>query len=158
MSPISRRIVAAVAAAAISLLLFFSLADAQSIEVQKHYRSFKVTPQPELELTLRTEYHLMVGVERSASLVMGGVEGEPAPRMVAVIVGFNEFEGDQLCFTVDEIQGVTPPEMIGERACFVYDREADTMAPINDPDAMVLEDCGMDHTQPQGDPPGVFRS
>lgn len=117
----------------------------QDIQVQRHYRVFALDSTSVEDITLRTEYHLLVGVERTVSLVFGGVEGEPAPRMTAAVAGFNEYEGSNLCFTIDEVDGVTPPSMIGVRACFVYDREADTMAPINDPDGLVMEDCGLDH-------------
>ena len=137
-------------------LIFASCAHGQEgsrdIEVQKHYRLFVTDSESVPGTTLRTEYHLMVGVERSASLVFGGVEGEPAPRMVAVAVGDNEYEGDMLCFVIDEVEGMAPESIIGERPCFIYDREADTMAPVNDPDGMIMGDCGDDHTY-RGPPP-----
>jgi hypothetical protein len=115
--------------------------------VQKHYRLFILTPAPELEVTIRTEYHLLVGVERSVSLVFGGVEGEPAPRQVAGIAGDNIFNEDgTLCFVVDEIIEAAPPFLMGQSTCFVYDPEADTMAPVRDPDNFIMEDCGEDHT------------
>ena len=118
----------------------------KTASVQKHYRRFDVTPMPEAGFTLRSEYHLLVGLERTASVMFGGVEGEPAPRQVAVIVGTTEFgEDGTLCFVVDEIQGATPENVMGVRACFVYDKENDTMAPVNDPDGLVMEDCGDDH-------------
>lgn len=130
-----------------SLDVAFGQEGPPDINVQKHYRMFVLTPLPEAGVTIRAEYHLMVGAERSASLFFGGVEGEPAPRHTSVVVGNNEFNEDgTLCFVVDEIEGETPESVIGERACFVYDREADTMAPINDPTGIVLEDCGRDHT------------
>lgn len=133
--------------------------EVQGVNVQKHYRLFVLDSVSVPDVTIRSEYHLMVGTERSASLFFGGVEGEPQPRVIAVVVGNNEFREDgTLCFLIDEIAESTPQEVLGVTACFTYDPEADTMAPINDPGNLVLEDCGDDHTRRPADAPGVSRT
>lgn len=144
-----------VAIALLAALFVFSPAFGQEaplpdIDVRKHYRAFRVTPVDD-SVSVRVEYHLLVGPARTASMLLGGREGDPAPSQRMVIVGLTELDPakSRLCFVVDHEHGLPPAlreKIMGQRVCFQHDPEADTMAPINDPSGLVMEDCGVDHT------------
>ncbi len=128
----TRRIVAALAAAAITLLLWFSVANAQEV---RHYRTEIHQREDEPELYQRL--HFLVGSDgRAAVVVEMGPAGIPPQAGGAVGSITSSEEGDgtaAFCFTVDELEGMLKgAPMIGRVSCWIWLKEEDVIFETGD--------------------------